>query len=91
MLGISQLVLVVSGFGLVMPSNFLFHSIIRETNERLERPMRLSPQDARPKFFKIMAAHRANCPDSHLRKALWTLDAVGVACVLAAFFLNLAH
>ena len=90
-LGIFQIVLALSGFGLILSADILFHSVIRETNERLEPSMRFSSQDARPRAFQIMAAHRVNCPDSHLRKVVWMLTAAGFACGFAAFFLGFAR
>ena len=91
MLTILQILLAVLGLGLVLSANFLFHSIIHEANERLEPSRRFSAQDARPKAFEIMAAHRANCPESQLRTAVWALTIVGFACVLAVFFLQLGR
>jgi hypothetical protein len=91
MLGIIQIVLIVSGVVLVLSANLFFQSIICETNERLEPSMRFNSQDARPKFYKILATHRTNCPESHMRTVVLALGGVGSACMLTAFLLQFAR
>jgi hypothetical protein len=91
MLGIFQIVLIVAGVGLILSANFFFQSIIRETNERLEPSMRFNSQDARPKFYKILAVHRTNCPESRMRTVVLALGGVGAGCMFTAFLMQFAR